>query len=734
MHRSVSSQPSTEPGSGPDDAPPSDSLGPGALRLAAGLLLALQLVLLLHAAWRVGPTIDEHQYLAAGYAYLEDGDFSRNREHPPLLKLLIALPLWLEGEAWFPAHWRDLLNYPVAFFYQQNLAQLDRNLFLARLLPSLLTWLGSLAVFVVGRRLFGGVGGLVALLLFAFNPNVLAHGPLAALDAGVAVLIFMAVAAFAHLMERPSAGRALAAGVLFGLGNLAKFTGLLLLPIELGLGLLASVQRRSLRPLGWTALVFLAGLGVFSAGYRFEARSFNSAWAEPPYVEDVGPRRPLPTAAELAEVARAKGVPAGVASRMESAPSTYAAIELLGDQLDGPSSEAALDALATLAPAPSDARKLAFARVLEARAARAAGGPSGEGAAGRDLGPIDRVLSTLGRTPPRPSQERWEAWFEATRSEGWDRTVFTQGWIARPLRRVFGDERPIPLFSAWKGLDYQLRHGSLGHGSYYRGRTLTEHDFRGGNPHRLYYLDVLLVKHPLAWLLAVALGLAAWWRRGPHRTWLRSAALVGAPLALLWVFMGGNALMGIRYVLAVVPFLAVLGGAAALVAPRLALVLGVLAALLGNAHHPHQLMYYGAFAGLPEDGPGGGARITVVGDDWGQGLRAFGRFVERHRAALDGAGGLHYEPYHEGDPAAFGLGGLPPVDERLLERRGGGIVAVNAVSYFRDVGPDGVRKYAWLDAYTPFHSVDRSIWLFDTRGGPPGGNPLAARDAAATGE
>ena len=124
----------------------------------------------------------------------------------------------------------------------------------------------------------------------------------------------------------------------------------------------------------------------------------------------------------------------------------------------------------------------------------------------------------------------------------------------------------------------------------------------------------------------------------------------------------------------------------------------------------------------------------MVGDDWGQGLRAFGRFVERHRAALDGAGGLHYEPYHEGDPAAFGLGGLPPVDERLLERRGGGIVAVNAVSYFRDVGPDGVRKYAWLDAYTPFHSVDRSIWLFDTRGGPPGGNPLAARDAAATGE
>jgi 4-amino-4-deoxy-L-arabinose transferase-like glycosyltransferase len=232
--------------------------------VAAALLLLLQLGLLLHAAWRVGPTIDEHQYVAAGYAYLETGDFARNREHPPLMKLLSALPVWVAGDVWFPAHWRDLVNFPVAFFYQQNLEQLDRNLFLARLLPSLLTVLGTAGVFLVGRRLFGAAGGLTALLLFGFDPNVLAHGSLAALDGGVAVLVFGAVAAFVALLERPSAGRALAAGVLFGLANLAKFTGLLLLPLELILALVACLRARSARPLGWTALVFLSGLGVFS--------------------------------------------------------------------------------------------------------------------------------------------------------------------------------------------------------------------------------------------------------------------------------------------------------------------------------------------------------------------------------------------------------------------------------------------------------------------------------------
>jgi hypothetical protein len=673
--------------------------------LAACGLLALQLVMLLHAAWRVGPTVDEHHYLAAGYAYLEDWDFSRNREHPPLLKLLIALPLWLVGDARFPEHWRDLVNFPVAFVYQTNLAHLDRNLFLARLLPCFLTVLGSAAVFLVSRRLFGAAGGLVALLLFAFDPNVIAHGSLAALDSGVAVLIFVAVASFTALLERQTPLRTLAAGLAFGLANLAKFTGLLLVPIALLLAAVACARRRSFAPLGWTALALLAGLGVFSAGYGFEARSVNSAWAEPPYVEDVNALRAAPTPADLAVAARAVGLSPKAADEIAAAPTTLRAIARVGAELNagGAQAAAALEVLEGLSSAPSDERKLACAIVLVQRSA---------------LEP-ERACAALALLSRAQNEDldAWARWFEAARSEDWDRAIFTQPWIDALVRGTFGDERPVPLFSAWKGLDYQLHHGARGHGTYYRGRILEESDFRGGNPCPEYYLDVLAVKHPLTWLLAVLGGLLAWRLPGRQRTLLRSAAVIGTPTLLMVVFMQSNLLMGVRYVLAVVPFLAVIGGALALRFPRGAIGLAAAAALLGNWIHPHQLMFYGALAGGPQRGPS----VTVMGDDWGQGLRAVGRFVARHADAIEAAGGLYYEPHHGADMAAFGLEHC-----RALRGRPAGLVAVNLLAYHRERDPEDwdARRYAWLDEYEPFLCIERCVLLFDTRGGPPGRDPL----------
>jgi hypothetical protein len=210
--------------------------------------------------------------------------------------------------------------------------------------------------------------------------------------------------------------------------------------------------------------------------------------------------------------------------------------------------------------------------------------------------------------------------------------------------------------------------------------------------------------------------------------------MLGTPLFLMAVFMQSNLLMGVRYVLAVVPFLAVAGGALALRVPRVALALAAAAALSGLWIHPHQLMYYGLLGGGAERGH----EITVMGDDWGQGLREVGRFAARHAESIEAAGGLYYEPHHGADPAAFGLGAA-----RSLQGRPEGIVAVHLLHYRRERNPErwSERRYAWLDAYEPFAVVDRSVWIFDTRGGPPGANPLpewerarALRDAGAPAE
>jgi len=73
-----------------------------AKRLRTPLLLAAVVVLLgLFAAqgWQFirsnSQTFDEAVHLTAGYSYLATGDFRLNPEHPPLIKLLSALPLYL---------------------------------------------------------------------------------------------------------------------------------------------------------------------------------------------------------------------------------------------------------------------------------------------------------------------------------------------------------------------------------------------------------------------------------------------------------------------------------------------------------------------------------------------------------------------------------------------------------------------------------------------------------------
>ncbi|MBM3978209.1 MAG: phospholipid carrier-dependent glycosyltransferase, partial [Planctomycetes bacterium] len=283
-------------------------------------LLAVCAALLVHLAWATGPTYDEHFYIASGRAYWSSFDFGLNREHPPLLKLLAGLPLLFAPGVEFPAHWRDLMSYPSTFVYQLNGADLDRNLFLARLPLVVLTLGGALAVYTTARRLWSPRAGLVALVLFAFNPNVLAHGPLAALDMGIAVLVFASLKWQVALLSKPSWEGAFWAALWFGLANLAKSTALLLIPVYGVLALVAAARARSLRPLGWTLLSAVGGLSVFAAGYLFEAKSAWQVWGDTQYRTDL--RRPglLADAPAIAAVAREAGLAPEDAQRVGQAP------------------------------------------------------------------------------------------------------------------------------------------------------------------------------------------------------------------------------------------------------------------------------------------------------------------------------------------------------------------------------------------------------------------------------
>src|ERR1044072_2623167 len=64
--------------------------------LCACLLLLMGLNLL-SVVWRKGLTADEFYHVPAGDYHLTRGEFRINTKHPPLLKMLAALPLLFIG-------------------------------------------------------------------------------------------------------------------------------------------------------------------------------------------------------------------------------------------------------------------------------------------------------------------------------------------------------------------------------------------------------------------------------------------------------------------------------------------------------------------------------------------------------------------------------------------------------------------------------------------------------------
>jgi hypothetical protein len=206
---------SQEPG---DGGAPETCHDPGSVRIKA-LFVAACLVVYLGRGWVAaaadGTTVDEPYHLFYGARALAHGTFIRpsddfNSKMP--VSVVNAIPL------------------AAAEHYLGRLAWHQR-LFLGRL-PSLL--LGALLgwlVFLWARELFGWSSAALALLLYTFCPNVLAHSHLVTTDISTALSMFAATYCFWRYLERPTRGRLGAAVATFGVAQLTKATALFLLPI-----------------------------------------------------------------------------------------------------------------------------------------------------------------------------------------------------------------------------------------------------------------------------------------------------------------------------------------------------------------------------------------------------------------------------------------------------------------------------------------------------------------------
>lgn len=247
------------------------------------------------------PSWDEGDHIYSGYMNWKHGDYSLNPEHPPLVKLVATLPLlgldlktaprqgrYFKDEAYLGG--RELLfrNDPK---YGGHYSA-DTLLFRMHMTVLIFGLVLALLMFFAGREMFGTVAGLIAMVLFVFDPTVLANAPFVATDTGAACGFFAAVYTFYRFVKEMTWRRALVCGVVVGLALTTKHSTVLLLPILLLLaaGELAGRWRQARVWPGRVARRMLVGMGAIAAVallvlwgvYRFRYAMHPSGVVLPP--------------------------------------------------------------------------------------------------------------------------------------------------------------------------------------------------------------------------------------------------------------------------------------------------------------------------------------------------------------------------------------------------------------------------------------------------------------------
>jgi len=202
-------------------------------RLWAVLICCTALVTAAHSVRDASMTWDEPYHLAAGISQLQTADPRMQWDHPPLVRVLAALPAVFRSitsipkvapEAWASA---DIASIANASYEQIELHIAPPGRLL--LLPLFLLLLA--VTYRWASDLVGPVHGLVPLLLVAFCPPVLANAPIVGTDLAITAFGFAATYGWWRFTERPAPGWLLWTAVMTGLAAVSKHSALLLAPI-----------------------------------------------------------------------------------------------------------------------------------------------------------------------------------------------------------------------------------------------------------------------------------------------------------------------------------------------------------------------------------------------------------------------------------------------------------------------------------------------------------------------
>ena len=217
--------------------------------LRAAVLVAVLLLAAYTAFFRLGLEdwrTDEPLYRKAGLAYVRDGNFNPNQEHPFLAKYILGVTQVVSGSSDAAA---------------------------VRIPAATATLLTGLVLFAFARRVAGYWVGVVALALWTISPLTLDFGRDATLE--VFLIFFSTLALYLgwRWAEGGSWWFAGFAGVAVGLATASKLVGILFLPAILLVGLLK---------IGLSGRLVFQGMLVGLAAAATALITYAPAWSEAP--------------------------------------------------------------------------------------------------------------------------------------------------------------------------------------------------------------------------------------------------------------------------------------------------------------------------------------------------------------------------------------------------------------------------------------------------------------------
>ena len=252
-------------------------------RILISVMLAIHLVLLAVGAWCHSPTWDEVGHLPSGIHHWRTGSFRLYRVNPPLVRMVAALPVLGTGAdmSWVESAvdpWEGRPEWVVGRQY------IDFNHSRAFLYFTVARWacmpfsiVGAAVCYLWARDLYGNAAGLLAMGLWCFSPNILAHAQMLTPDAGATALGLAAFYVFWRWLTRPAWVNTLPVGLMLGLALLTKATWVILFGLwpflwciwrwlEFGF----HHQNDWLRQGGQLVVILLLGVNVLNLGYAFE--------------------------------------------------------------------------------------------------------------------------------------------------------------------------------------------------------------------------------------------------------------------------------------------------------------------------------------------------------------------------------------------------------------------------------------------------------------------------------